>query len=401
MSSSSLTPGMHISSTWLHRWIYYLAAGFMFAAAALRSLLAFQKSPLLYQILLLLAAWLLFFIGTALLARRLPWLSAVLIGLDLLVILGLLRISHTDYFAFLFAISSMQTMQQYSIKETAVVIGVTTILTFLSLYQPFGVFYAIANAVVFLGGSVFLVIYIGATRRARLIEAQQQELVNQLQQANRSLERYAQQTQQLAAGRERQRLARELHDSVTQTIFSMTLTTQSALLLLDRDHTQVAAQLDRLYQLAHTTLAEMQTLITRLAPENSGDFVSTLKRHLAERQQLEALSVSLEVQGSQALSPTEEQSLFRIAQEALNNVVKHGGVNQANLRLHLEAPPWMEILDLGSGFDPLKARHRGQLGMLSMQERAAGIGWNLRVDSSPGTGTRVLVWKDSGGEKRA
>jgi signal transduction histidine kinase len=389
---------MNSPSTWLHRWIYYLAAGFMFAAVALRSLLSFQESPLLGLSLLFLAAWLLVFIANALVARRLPWLSAILIGLELLAILGLVRITHADYFAFLFAISSMQVMQQHSSKVAAMVVGLTTLLTFLSLYQSSGIINALAIAVLFLGGSVFLVMYIGATRRARQLEIQQQELVGQLQQANRSLELQSQQAQKLAAGRERQRLARELHDSVTQTIFSMTLTTQSALLLLERDRSQVATQLDRLYQLAHTALAEMQSLISKLAPERSGDFLTAIQRHLAERQRLDGLSVSLEVQDSQAsgasLSPAEEQSLLRIAQEALNNVVKHAGVDTARLRLHLEGPPWIEVLDQGCGFDPLKARQMGQLGMQSMQERAAGIGWKIRVDSSHGNGTRVRVWKE-------
>jgi signal transduction histidine kinase len=401
LSSGISTQGKILSNTWLHLWIYYLAAGLMFAAAAMRSILVFQDSLIFGQILLLLAAWLLIFTGSALLAHRLPWLSAVLIGLEVLAILQLLLVAHTDFFAFLFAISSMQAMQQYSMKETAVVIGITTLLTFLTLYKPFGVFYALGTAVVFFGGSVFLVVYIGSTRRARLIEGQQQELVGQLQQANRQLELYSQQLQHLAAGRERQRLARELHDSVTQTIFSMTLTTQSALLLLERDRRQVAAQLDRLYQLAHIALTEMQTLISKLAPENTGDFVSVLKRHLAERHRLDNLSVSLEVEGNQALSVEEEQSLFRIAQEALNNVVKHAGVNKASLRLHLEGQPWLEILDQGTGFDSLKAGNRGQLGLLSMHERAVEIGWELRVDSSPGNGTRVRVQKDSLGEKLA
>ena len=83
-----------------------------------------------------------------------------------------------------------------------------------------------------------------------LIQEQQQALVSKLEQANRQLESYSQQLQELAAGRERQRLARELHNSVTQTIFSMSITTQSALILLEQDRSQVAAQLDRLDQLA-------------------------------------------------------------------------------------------------------------------------------------------------------
>jgi len=104
------------------------------------------------------------------------------------------------------------------------------------------------------------------------------------------------------------------------------------------------------------------------------------------------------VQGSQSLTATEEQSLFRIIQEALNNVVKHAGVRDAIVQLHLEEQPWLEIVDEGSGFKTGQTRAAGQMGLSNMQERAAGIGWELRVESSPGKGTRVRAWKDSGGE---
>jgi signal transduction histidine kinase len=403
VSSGGLIQGTLRSNTWLHRWIYYLAMGFMFAAAALRSFLVFQDTPLLGRVLLLLAAWMLAFIVNSLFANRSLWFSAVWIGLETLIILILLRITRTDYFVFLFAIPIMQAMQQFTPKVTAVLMGISTLLTFLTLLQPFGVFYALALAVLFFGGSVFLVVYIGSTRRARLIQDQQQALVNELQQANRQLEFQSRQQQQLAAGRERQRLARELHDSVTQTIFSMTMTTQSALLLLERDRQQVAAQLDRLDQLALSALAEMQVLISRLAPEaiTGAGFLSTLQQHLADRRRLENLSVTLEVKGNQLLKPAEEAGLFRIAQEALNNIVKHARVSQAVLRMHLSEPFWMEVADRGAGFDLLQAHGRGQLGLASMRERAAEIGWNLQVDSSPGKGTRIRVEKGPRGEKQA
>jgi signal transduction histidine kinase len=213
----------------------------------------------------------------------------LLIGLEIFTILQLLRIAQVDFFAFLFAISSMQAMQQFTVKEAAVSIGLTTLLTFLTLLKPMGILNTLALTVFFFGRSVFLVVYIGATRRARSIQDQQQGLVNELQQTNLQLESYAQQLQQLAAGRERQRLARELHDSVTQTLFSLTLTTQSALLLLERDQHQVAAQLDRLDQLARSALVEMQVLISRLAHEaiTGAGFVSTLQQHLSERRRLD------------------------------------------------------------------------------------------------------------------
>jgi signal transduction histidine kinase len=375
----------------------------MFAAGILRSALVYQDSPLLGKISLLMAAWLLTFIVSSLLADRSARLPAVLIGLEISLGLALLLMTRADFFAFLFAITAMQTMQLYTPRVAAVLIGLSALITLLSLVQPMGLFQAIALTLIFAAVSAFLATYIGTTRRARVVRERQQILARELQEANQQLELYSQQAQHLATGRERQRLARELHDSVTQTIFSMTLATQSALLLLNRDSKQVESQLDRLDELAQGALAEMQVLISELAPEarSSGGFLTALRQHLADRKRLDDLSVSLEVEGSQLPGQVEESSLFRIAQEALNNVIKHAGVSQAVLRLHLTEPFWMEIEDRGSGFDPQQAGGSGRVGLAGMRERAAEIGWNFKVDSTPGSGTRVRVEKGPEGAGQA
>lgn len=400
MSASSSTNSfsrMNMKNTWLRRWIYLLAAGFMFAAVLLRSILIFQVSPLLGVILIVLLAWLLIFLGSTLLARRYPWASALLIGLEILFILSLLLLTHSvhsDFFAFLFAITGMQVMQQYTPRGTAVVIGFSALLTFFSLLQPIGDLQALALTLAYTALSVFLAVYIGSTRRAWVIQERQHALTGELLEANHKLESYTHNAQRLATSRERQRLARELHDSVTQTIFSMNLAAQSARLLLNRDHQQVAAQLDRLDYLAESALSEMQVLISQLAPETrSGSFLDALQQHLADRQRLDGLSASLEVEGNQPLNPAEEASLFRIAQEALNNIVKHARTTTAVLRLHLAEPFWMEVEDRGAGFDPQRAKGGGRVGLAGMRERAAEIGWIFEAESTPGRGTCIRVKK--------
>jgi signal transduction histidine kinase len=186
----------------------------------------------------------------------------------------------------------------------------------------------------------------------------------------------------------------------------MNLTTQSALVLLERDPGRVAGQLDHLNQLAQSALAEMRVLITELRPEPvaEGGLAAALRQHIASRPLPEGLSVSLEVEGDQPLQSAEKQGLFRIVQEAVNNVVKHSGASQAIIRLHQTEPFWIEIEDNGQGFDIHSAqtanRPGGQVGLSSMQERAAEIGWDLRVLTSTGTGTRIQVRKLTG-EKQA
>jgi signal transduction histidine kinase len=268
-----------------------------------------------------------------------------------------------------------------------------------------GLYEGMALTLVYTAVNVFLGSYVLATQRAQVARAQSHALAQELQEANRQLQASAERLEQLAVARERHHLAHELHDSVTQTIFSMTLTTQSALLLLDRDPCQVSLQLDRLTDLAHSALAEMHALISELRPEEkaTGGLAAALRRHLAERRLPESLAVSLEVEGDQPLEPAEERSLFRIAQEVLNNIVKHAQASQAHIRLHLTEPFWMEIEDQGRGFDLQQARAGGraggQLGLISMDERAAEMGWDLQVITSPGAGTRIRVEKPPRGER--
>lgn len=142
----------------------------------------------------------------------------------------------------------------------------------------------------------------------------------------------------------------------------------------------------------------MQALISELRPEKvaEGGLAVALRRHLADRRLPESLAVSLEVEGDRPLGLAEEQGLFRIAQEALNNIVKHAQASEARIRLHLAEPFWMEIKDQGQGFDLQLAQTSGRVGLVSMRERAAEIGWHLQVITSPGAGTCIRVDKLTG-----
>jgi signal transduction histidine kinase len=395
---------MKRSADWAHQWIFYLTAGFLFGAVLLRSLLVYgvgyngRNDPELGPVLGLLAVWLVLFASEAAISTRWPRYSPIYLALQTVLVVALLaRPGRRDYFAILFAMLGMQAMQRLNSKTGALWIGLFAPLTAWLLLKPYGAFEAIALAVIYTALNIFVASYALATRRAQAARAQNQALVLELQEANRQLQAYSQQLEQLAVTRERHRLARELHDSVTQTIFSMTLTTQSALLLLAarRDPNQARAQLDRLNQLAQSTLAEMRVLISELRPDKAaeGGLTAALRRHLADRRVSENLAVSLEVEGDQPLSSAEEQGLFRIAQEALNNIVKHAQASEAHIRLHLIEPLWLEIEDQGQGFDLERARNSGQVGLVSMDERAAEIGWNLRIITAPGAGTRIRVEK--------
>jgi signal transduction histidine kinase len=240
--------------------------------------------------------------------------------------------------------------------------------------------------------------------RARLARQENQRLLGETERAYHQLQAYAAQMEEVAAAQERSRLARELHDSVTQTLFSMNLTVQAAQMLAVKEPGKVAAQLDRLQELAHAAIGEIQVLVRQYRPHPAAGtgLVEALRRLSEERRQRDGLQIQLAVSGAGREKDLPEQvttGLYRIAQEALNNVSKHAGVCDAVLRLDLEVQPaYLEIEDHGAGFAPAQAgppgRSLSHLGLAGMAERAREMGWKMRIDSQPGRGTRVRVEED-------
>jgi signal transduction histidine kinase len=374
-------------------WIFYLVAGCFYGAVFLRALLFFQDSPDLFWILTLVVICAGLGATESIISRKWKNYFLIYLVLDVFLIIYLLSMPGSrDFFAILFVIPTMQIMLRYDSRIGWLWIVSCGLLMLFLFFKFFGT-QVIAVAFVNTAGNIFFGSYALITRRAQVKNAKNQTLALELDAANHQLRDTLTQLEQLAVARERNRLARELHDSVTQTVFSMHLTAQTARLLYERDLSQVEGQLDRLTQLAHNALSEMQILIAELRPEKDKqvDLVPALGKHIAERYAQDDLSVSLDVEGDGALTSTEEQGLFRIAQEALNNVVKHANTKHALIMLHLSEPYWMEISDQGQGFDQEKALNQGRIGLHSMQERIEEIGWEMKIFSSPGLGTRIRV----------
>ncbi|MGE5617679.1 MAG: sensor histidine kinase [Sphingomonadaceae bacterium] len=203
------------------------------------------------------------------------------------------------------------------------------------------------------------------------------------------------QEERLAVMEERQRLARELHDSVTQSLYSTTLYAEAAAELLRAGQTEKA--MDRLRELRETAqeaLREMRLLIFELLPpvlEKDG-LVAALQARLEAVEVRGGLQADLRVEGAGRLPPALERELYRIAQEALNNVLKHARARHVTVLLRLgEGSVCLEVKDDGVGFDPEAVWDRGGLGLKGMRERAQRLGGEFRVDSAPGGGCRVSV----------
>ncbi len=208
--------------------------------------------------------------------------------------------------------------------------------------------------------------------------------------------RLSRRAQEAAVLKERNRLARELHDSVTQQLFSITLTTRAARSHLEKNPQRAAAQLERLQETSAAALAEMRALIAQLRPPilSEQGLVTALQQHIASLSRREGLRVELKVTGDERYAAGLEQPLYRIVQEALNNVVKHASASSARVVLELDSRRVrVAVADNGRGFDPAdpaltQGRH---FGLLSMRERAAEVGGTLTIQSAPGAGTEMTV----------
>jgi PAS domain S-box-containing protein len=206
--------------------------------------------------------------------------------------------------------------------------------------------------------------------------------------------RVYEQAQLAAALEERQRLARELHDSVTQSLFSMTLLAEAGRRLAARDPGPAAGHLERLGALAHGALGEMRLLVYELRPavlEREG-LVGALQQRLDAVERRSGITARLVVRALPALPGDVEGALFGIAQEALNNALKHAAASAVTVRLtRVVGRITLSVEDDGGGFDARAAARSGGLGLVGMRERADRAGGTLRIRTGAGTGTRVTA----------
>lgn len=207
--------------------------------------------------------------------------------------------------------------------------------------------------------------------------------------------RLYEQAQQLAVMKERNRLARDLHDSVTQALYGITLYSEAAARqLLSGEADLAAGHLCEIQETAQESLREMRLLIfeLRLPLLKNEGLAAALQTRLEAVEARVGLETAFEAQLDGGLSPEVEEELYRIALEALNNTIRHAHAHKVSVRLHQNGRSVaLEVEDDGVGFDLTPARQRGGFGLRSMEERAARLGGELTVEGKPGHGTKIAV----------
>src|SRR3954454_19192573 len=195
-------------------------------------------------------------------------------------------------------------------------------------------------------------------------------------------------SRELSIVEERNRLARELHDSVTQRLFGVALAAESAHTLLARDREGAAAELKRVSELARGAMEELRAVVFELRPGSleAEGLATVLRKHVEVLRRVSGREIELQVRDVPRLAPAPATQVLRIAQEALGNALRHAEAQRIEVRLE---GPTLTVSDDGVGFDPTAVRGQ-RLGLTSMHERATELGGTFTVTSSQ-AGTTVRL----------
>lgn len=197
---------------------------------------------------------------------------------------------------------------------------------------------------------------------------------------------------------ERQRLARELHDAVSQQLFAISMTATAVSRTIERDWERAKRQVQLIEEMASVAQSEMRALLLHLRPvhldgKNLGQALTAL---VDELKQKVPMTITLEVDNTIVLQPNAEDHLFRIAQEALSNTLRHSKAESMDIRLLQSGNQvHMSLQDSGIGFD-LEAKKQTSYGLLTMEERVNELGGSLQMISKPGEGTVIHIWVPMG-----
>ncbi len=375
----------------------YLSSYLIFLATFIRAVAFSVDQPPEGPLLPLLIAYGVVLGAESLLSRRVHRFLWVYLFLQAGLVVAMLVIPpHFDFLPALFFPLCIRAVLGYGWRMGLVWIGGLSLAMAVPVMQNWNWKTAGAVTVILFSGTNLLTGWIARLiRQEEHARLENQRLLAELQATHRRLQDASAQIEEHAVSQARAKMAQELHDSVTQTIFTMNLTVQAAALLAGKGDARFGEQIDRLQELARGANDEIQMLVSQLRPVSAveGGLTTGLRRLAAERESRDGLHIDLELAGDRALPEPVALGLYRIAQEALNNVSKHAGTSQVTLRLHLDrSPAFLEVEDHGRGFESGRTdRSAGQLGLDGMAARAAELGWRLAIQSQPGRGTLVRV----------
>jgi len=365
-------------------------------AVSLRWILEFieQSHPYLWLLSTILAVYGLLLGFHALITKGSPFRAHIYLGVQTaLIIAAMLFYYELDFFALLFLPLGGQAMLLFPRKTALVWIAVFGVAIVIGQTIQFGWPGGLSFTFLYLAGLFFVASFSTLMMRADKARIQSEGLLDELQQAHRQLQEYSGQAEELATAKERNRLARELHDSVAQTLYGLTLQAEAASRKLNQGQTnEVVGFLREIRESAQQTLQETRLLIFELRPpilEEEG-LVSALRARLESVESRSGLKTRISLGEVGRLPGGIEAGLYGISNEVLNNILKHAHASEVKISLaRKEGKIILEISDNGVGFDP-SVETPGGLGLKGMRERAEQINGNLQISSGE-NGTQVSV----------
>ena len=311
-----------------------------------------------------------------------------------LIFLASLLHYELDFFALLFLPLCGQAIYLLPRQQGLVWLGILIAVSAAGLAIQFGLPEAISFIILYSAALVFVAVFVIMVQQANEARQNSERLLQELQAAHQELQSYAGQAEELAIANERTRLARDLHDSVAQTLYGLTLQAEAASRKLAAGQDEaVQAHLRAIREDARQTLQETRLLIFELRPpilEELG-LAAALKARIDAVEARGGTAVQLDLQELPSLDPALEMGLYRIAQEALNNAAKHAEATEIDVRLAQNGESViLAIADNGCGFDPA-AVPNGRVGLQGMAERVAQMKGDLQIKSTPCQGTEIHV----------
>ena len=327
---------------------------------------------------------------------RIGWRTAFVFLHLVIMVCVFVASPYSDFWALVMLPGCIIVMQIHTERSGWILIGIFASVTSVMQIYVEGVADGIATTLVYSAAFAFVGLFALLLKRTQKQKAHSDELLDRLRETHRQLQEYAKSIEELTSVRERNRIARDLHDSVTQTIFSLTLLTRSARLTLGKNSDKAEEQLKQIEELSQGALVEMRALIHELRPpENSTpDLIGSIENHVERVRQSYGIRVDFSSSGAPpSFDQNTHHHVFTIVKEALNNVVKHAEAKTVTIETASNNAEFSVIVrDDGIGLELARDQAvPGHMGLESMDERAREIGADLTIESEKGNGTRVTL----------
>lgn len=379
--------------------IIFVGAYLVAISNVVRTIILFWDHQNLVQVAALHGVYLVFLISERLLVRRNPHFTYIYLVVQIVIITKIAYVIYVDHWAGLIPPLIVVAMHNFPYQIGFSITGIFSVIMSYLMLSIRGIKVGFPLVLLNLSGYFLLAAIVAIIHEAIAARDKSQKQKAELQAAHQQLQAYTEQAEELAVLQERNRLARELHDSITQSLHSVTLMAEAGQRLASSgDIEQARGYLIRLGEISQQALREMRLLVYELRPLALLDvgLVGALQQRLDAVERRAGIEVHFSCDDEIEIPEIIEEELYRIAMEALNNSLHHANPTSIEVTLQKKLKhelPCIElsIIDNGVGFDPADKRNKEGFGLSSMRERIEKLGGELEIRSAPGEGTRIIA----------